>query len=121
MDRTLQCVASLGVARMVASTMAVSFSPVIHFGRPLRGASRKILASPSLSNRFPQRSTVGTDVDNLRAKAWFAIPSAAPSTICNRSAMLGGVPPLRHSANICLRSDGLTASLGAAGRGIKQS
>ena len=42
--RMVQCVASLGVVFIVASTMAASCSPVIRFGRPLRG---RYLKNPS--------------------------------------------------------------------------
>src|SRR5438445_673318 len=81
MARTLQCVASLGVVFIVASTMAASRSTEIRLGRPLRGRSSRMPAMPSFSNRFRHNSTVGTDVDSLRASTRLASPSAAPSTI----------------------------------------
>ena len=47
--RRLQCVGSLGVVLIVASTMAASCSAVICLGRPLRGRSSRIPGKPSLS------------------------------------------------------------------------
>src|SRR5437870_10355374 len=121
MARTLQCVASLGVVFIVASTMAASRSTEIRLGRPLRGRSSRMPAMPSFSNRFRHNSTVGTDVDSLRASTRLASPSAAPSTILMRSTMPRGELRCRLSAINCLRSASLTVSPAEGGSGISTS
>lgn len=66
-QRTLQCVASLGVVLIVASTSGRSRSSVIVLGRPERSRSSNKPATPAVAKRSRQSSTVGKDVWSSRA------------------------------------------------------
>jgi hypothetical protein len=105
--RMLQCVASLGVVFIVASTMMASLSAVIRFGRPLRGRSSRIPRKPSLSYRFRHNKTVGTEVANFLASTRLATPSAAPRMMLIRRTMPRGVMRCRPIALNCFRSESL--------------
>jgi hypothetical protein len=59
--------------------------------KPLRGLSPSRPASPSASYRFRHSSTVGTELDSLRAMARLATPCAAANTISTRRSTPRGV------------------------------
>src|SRR5438309_10727524 len=92
----LQCVASLGIVLIVASTIMASLSAVIRFGRPLRGRSSRIPCKPSLSYRFRHNKTVGTEVVSFRARTRLAIPSAAPRALVRDRVEYLNDGPSRH-------------------------
>jgi len=119
--RTLHCVASFGVVFMVASTIADSRSSEIRFGRPGRGRSSRIPLMPSLSYRFRHNSTVGTDVDSLRARTRLASPSAAPRMILMRRTRPRGALRCCLIAINSFRSALSKASPTAGGSGISTS
>src|SRR5436309_13611952 len=84
MVRVLQCVALVGFAWRVASTMALIFREEILGIRPGRGASFSKPAHRRDKKRCRHNWTVGREIPNRRAIKWLKIPAAAIWMICAR-------------------------------------
>src|SRR5438552_10806111 len=91
MVRTLQSVAAVGLLCSVASTICCTWADDIFGLRPRPGASSAKDEAPPRAKRSRHRSTVVRLVLNSTAILRLAFPSAARSTMRDRSTIFCGV------------------------------
>ena len=106
--RVLQCVAFLGLVFKVASTIAASFSALIVFLRPGRGASIKMPSTPDSAKRSLHFKTVVRVVDSRLANSLLETPSNALNMMRMRNATFCGVLPALSSCSSRVFSSALT-------------
>ena len=118
-DRVDQCVASFGVVSNVRVITASTCSSATVRGRPGLGSSSSP-SRPSPTNRARHRRAVPTLISSLRATALVVIPSAAASTIRDRTANAFADVARRDHVTNWARSSSVNRTAGATGSGTNQ-